>query len=227
MINTRWIITFDLETDGKDPNSCNIVQLAAVPIHPRTLEIRKDESFNLNIKPPGIDKEEYFTEDRMDCIANFHAKNYKCSAEDIIEKWKQGVAEKTALKQFSSYLKKYKVAKKPGQWFPAPIPGGINITDFDIVILKRLYDKHKLAYPFSTVNKMDILHELFWWWENLEEPFDYKMDTIRKFLDMPSHGTAHDALVDAIEESEIIVRFMKFHRKQSTVAKFKGSFSKG
>ena len=45
MINRRWIIVFDLETDGVDPHSCNPVELAAVPVDPRTLEIKRRSGF--------------------------------------------------------------------------------------------------------------------------------------------------------------------------------------
>jgi len=51
------------------------------------------------------------------------------------------------------------------------------------------------------------------------------MDTWRKFFGMKATGVAHDALVDVLEEAAIITRFMKFHRKQSSVDKFKNSFS--
>ena len=54
--NERWIIVFDWETDGKDPKNCNPVELAAVPIDPKTLEIRKDKGFQATIRPDGIDK---------------------------------------------------------------------------------------------------------------------------------------------------------------------------
>ena len=52
-MNNRWIIVIDFETDGTDPNTCNPVELAAVPIEPRTLEIKASKAFSAVIKPPG------------------------------------------------------------------------------------------------------------------------------------------------------------------------------
>ena len=78
--------------------------------------------------------------------------------------------------------------------------------------------------PFSSVTKLDAMDNLFWWFENLEEPYDFKMDTWRKFFGMKALGVAHDALIDVFEEAAIITRFLKFHRKQSSISKFKGSF---
>ena len=50
---------FDLETDALNPQTCNAVELAAVPVNPRTLEIKSEQAFRATIKPDDIDKEEY------------------------------------------------------------------------------------------------------------------------------------------------------------------------
>ena len=68
---------------------------------------------------------------------------------------------------------------------------------------------------------MDIL---FMWFENLEEPTSMKLDAFRKFFGMEA-SQAHEALSDTIDEAKLLVKFMKFHRKQSTVGKFKGAFA--
>jgi hypothetical protein len=222
--NTRWIVCFDFETDSPNKDVCNPVQLAAVPIDPESLEPQKDQSFNVVIKPDGIDKDDYITPEREKTI-QWHADIHGISFDEVIQNWKGGISEKVAWKNFCTWCAKYTVDKKPGQWFPQPIPAGYNITGFDIPIAKRLCEKHKVKMPFSEVTKLDAMDNLFWWFENLEEPFDYKMDTWRKFFGMKATGVAHDALVDVLEEAAIITRFLKFHRKQATVDKFKGSFS--
>jgi hypothetical protein len=196
-----------------------------VPINPETIEIKKDQAFNVMINPPGIDKDDYFTEDREKTI-EWHAKNYKVERDDIVAKWKEGVAQRTAWKNFCSYCDKYVVEKRRGQWYPEPIPAGYNIAGFDIPIAKRMAKKHKTKLPFSSATRVDMYDNIFWWFENLEEPEDFKMDTLRKFFGLPQKGTAHDALQDVYDEAEIIVRFMKFHRRQARVDKFKGAFAR-
>jgi len=225
MRNTRWIICYDFETDLPDPDECNVTELAAVPIDPDTLEIKKEHAFSAMIKPPGINKEEYFTDARNKTI-KWHANNASCTSEEIVEGWKKGTAEKTAWKSFVAYCKKYEVEKRPGLWYPQPIPAGYNIIGFDAVILDRLVDKHKTKNPFSAVQKMDIMDLMFYWFESLDEPNDLKMDTLRKWLGMPSQGLAHTAIADVFEEAELLVRFLKFMRRQASVEKFKGSFAK-
>jgi hypothetical protein len=223
--NTRWIICYDFETDLPNAEECNPVQLAAVPIHPETLEVKKDQSFSVMIKPPGMDKDEYMTPEREKTVT-WHANNYGISNEEVLEKWRGGVAQKVAWKNFCTYCSKYEVDKRPGQWFPAPIPAGYNIIGFDSIIVDRLCKKHKTKNPFSVVNKLDVMDNIFWWFENLDEPFDLKLDTLRKFLSIKlKGGIAHDALTDVYEESALVTRFLKFHRKQASVDKFKNSFA--
>ena len=115
--------------------------------------------------------------------------------------------------------------KKRGQWFVEPIPSGYNIVNFDLVIARRLAKKYKTKLPFSEVSKIDMMDILFMWFENLDEPSSMKLDAFRDFLGMRA-AQAHEALSDTIDEAELMVKFMKFHRRQSSVNKFKGSFAK-
>ncbi len=113
-MNNRWIIVFDWETDGPNPETCNPVELAAIPVNPRTLEIKKEQAFRATIRPDGIDSEEYFTKERQDTIA-WHAKQRGVETEDIVKDWKSGQNEKVVWKNFCNYCSKYEVDKKPGQ----------------------------------------------------------------------------------------------------------------
>ena len=223
-MNNRWIIVFDWETDGPNPSTCNPVELAAIPVNPRTLEIKKEHSFKAVIRPDGIDSEEYFTKERNDTIA-WHAKQRGVTSEEIVASWKEGQSEKIVWKNFCNYCSKYEVDKKRGQWFVEPIPSGYNIVNFDLVIARRLAKKYKTKLPFSEVSKIDMMDILFMWFENLDEPSSMKLDAFRDFLGM-SAAQAHEALSDTIDEAELMVKFMKFHRRQSSVNKFKGSFAK-
>jgi len=225
MKNTRWFLCLDFETDGKDPHTCNPVELAAVPINPDTLEIRKQYAFNTVIRPPGIDTEEYFDDERIKTI-EWHAKHAECTYDEVVEKWKDGMDQKTAWKNFCAYCTKYMVDKRPGQWYPQPIPVGYNIIGYDLIIARRLAAAHKTPFPMGEVNKVDIYDMIFTWLGHLPEPFDLQMDTLRPWLGLQSEGQAHSALADVFEEAAIFVKFMKFQRRQSRVDKFKGAFSR-
>lgn len=225
MKNERWIICFDLETDGPDPKICNPVEIAAVPINPDTLEIKRDAIFHSMIRPPNIDKKEYFTDDIKKTIA-WHAKKRDQTEEEIVQLWKSARDEKVVWKDFCLFCSKFTVDKKPGQWYPEPIPAGYNIAKYDMPILTRLAEKYKTKIPMSTVSEFDFMDAVLWWFESLDEPKDYKADTLRDFFGMKATGAAHTAISDVQDTAEWIVRFLKFHRKQASVSKFKNSFGK-
>jgi DNA polymerase III epsilon subunit-like protein len=47
MPNFQKICVFDLETDGTNPDKCSPVQIAAIMVDPRKLEIVPDSEFNV------------------------------------------------------------------------------------------------------------------------------------------------------------------------------------
>ena len=225
-MNHRWIIVYDLETDGPDPTVANPVEIAAVPVNPRTLEIKMDDTFEVTVKPPGIDKDEYFTTGVQKTI-DWHASTRGCSSEDIVSTWKKGKSQKVAMKNFCSYLQKYHIEKDPMRriYFTEPAYSGYNVDGFDDIIIRNMCDKHKLDYPFAKMGNMDLLHYITYWFENMPEPENYKMDTLKEFFGLQSHGQAHSAISDVVDTAKILVRFLKFARRQVSVDKFKGSFA--
>ena len=220
-MNKRWIIVFDWETDGKDPLTCNPVELAAIPIDPRTLEIKVDKAFNTVIKPPGFTKEEYFTDDRQKTI-EWHAKQRDVNSEDIIAMWKKGKSQKIAWKNFCEYCKKFNIEKSYGNWYTEPVAAGYNIVGFDLPICQRMADKHKTGMPFSKTSKMDVMDLLFYWFENLDEPKNMRLDTMREFFSIQT-AQAHEAYSDTLDTAKLLVQFLQFHRRQAKVSKFKGA----
>jgi len=225
-MNHRRIIVYDLETDGPDPTTANPVEIAAVPVNPRTLEIKMDDTFEVTVKPPGIDKDEYFTTGVQKTI-DWHASTRGCSSEDIVSTWKKGKSQKVAMKNFCSYLQKYHIEKDPVRriYFTEPAYSGYNVDGFDDIIIRNMCDRHKLDYPFAKMGNMDLLHYITYWFENMPEPENYKMDTLKEFFGLVSHGQAHSAISDVVDTAKILVRFLKFARRQVSVDKFKGSFA--
>ena len=225
-MNHRWIIVYDLETDGPDPTTANPVEIAAVPVNPRTLEIKMDDTFEVTVKPPGIDKDDYFTTGVQKTI-DWHASTRGCSSADIVSAWKKGKSQKVAMKNFCSYLQKYHIEKDPVRriYFTEPAYSGYNVDGFDDIIIRNMCDKHKLDYPFAKMGNMDLLNYITYWFENMPEPENYKMDTLKEFFGLQSHGQAHSAISDVVDTAKILVRFLKFARRQVSVDKFKGSFA--
>lgn len=225
-MNHKWIIVYDLETDSAKPEEANITEIAAVAIHPRTLDIKTDDAFKLTVKPPGITKDEYFTSARQDTI-QWHANTRGCTSEDIIKLWKSGKSTKIALKSFCTFLEKYHIEKDPARkiYYTEPVYSGYNVNGFDDIIIRRLLNEHKLKYPFAKMGHMDVMDIIGMWFENLPEPKSYKLDEVKAFLGLESHGQAHEALSDVIDTAKILTRFLKFSRRQASVDKFKGAFA--
>ena len=185
-----------------------------------------DDTFEVTVKPPSIDKDEYFTNGVQKTI-DWHASTRGCSSEDIVSTWKKGKSQKVAMKNFCSYLQKYHIEKDPMRriYFTEPAYSGYNVDGFDDIIIRNMCDKHKLDYPFAKMGNMDLLHYITYWFENMPEPENYKMDTLKEFFGLQSHGQAHSAISDVVDTAKILVRFLKFARRQVSVDKFKGSFA--
>ena len=110
-------------------------------------------------------------------------------------------------------------------YFTEPAYSGYNVDGFDDIIIRNMCDKHKLDYPFAKMGNMDLLNYITYWFENMSEPENYKMDTLKEFFGLQSHGQAHSAISDVVDTAKILVRFLKFARRQVSVDKFKGSFA--
>ena len=130
---------------------------------------------------------------------------------------------------FVEYLDKYHSRSSKKSQFSAPIAAGYNIYRFDLPIINRLSIKYgntnkekntNLFYPRDTV---DILNLVFYWFEQNSELKSYTLDSLRDYLGISKEG-AHDALKDIRDSAEILIRFMKLHRRVAGGVKFKDSF---
>lgn len=219
MLNQKKIVVFDFETDGTDTRVCNPVQLAAVVIEPRTLEIIDKSDFNVRLKPPGVEERSYF-EANLDCI-KWHGKIRGMTAEAVWEDWKTYPSQETGWNQFVDYLTQYRRgASAKGGVTAAPIVSGYNIIGFDLPIVDRLCHKYGQVTPSGEPNLifrrdcLDLMHQMFWWFENQKWPESYKLDSIRDHIGMSKAG-AHDALQDVKDTATIIIKLLKLYRRFS------------
>lgn len=206
----RKYVVFDFETDSTDPSSCQPVQLAAVVINPIKLELIEGAEFYADMKPVGIDNEDYFTSSVMSTI-DWHANNQGVTYDEIVERWKNASDQRTVWQDFHSFVNKFN-AKGVGDYW-GPVPCGINIRGFDLPIYKRLNTLYGLKNCFFKRDQIDILDMCFYWFEGANfGPENYRMDTLRKYFGLSSEH-AHDALIDVKQEAELIIRFLALHRR--------------
>ncbi len=198
-MNHNTIIVFDFETGSRNPHDCEVLQLAALAINPRSLEIIKGSGFKSLIKP--LDK------NRVEAGA------LEKNRLDMKELEKAPQLE-FVWKDFVKYVKRYNMGKN--EW-TAPIPAGINIKGFDLPIINRLCHEfgplNKEGFPslFAKRDQIDLLDIAFLWFENQKEPRNYGMDSLREYFGLPLEK-AHSAEVDVRHEAELVIRFLRLHR---------------
>jgi exonuclease I len=227
MINYNKICVFDFETDGSDPFVCSPVQLACVMIDPINLDIIPNSEFNVYFKPEPLElnnDHEYTTD-----VVDFHAKVQGCSKNDIMDKWRNNPSQEHSWKMFTDYLSKYHTRSSKKSQFSAPIAAGYNIYRFDLHIVNRLSQKYgnvnkenrtDIFFPRDTI---DIINLMFMWFEQNNELKNYTLDSVRDYFGISKDG-AHDALKDIRDSANILLRFMKLHRRLASTIKFKNSF---
>jgi hypothetical protein len=232
------ICVYDFETDGPNPEICQPVQLAALIIDYRTLEIIDKSEFSSFMRPIGIDDPTYY-EKNYDTI-RWHATNYnpnwetmkETEREDATKKifdiWNTAPGQKQVFQDFTTYLLKYNTNQsRKGKW-SAPLRAGMNIKRFDNVIIDRLCKTYGAITNdgeqkiFTPRDQIDILELAFYWFESLPEPKNYNMLELRRFFGMSGRG-AHDALNDVRDEAIMIQKFMRLHRYFAHKVKFKDS----
>ena len=69
---------------------------------------------------------------------------------------------------------------------------------------------------------MDLMDLLFYWFENLDEPHNMRLDSFRDFFGIQA-AQAHEAYSDTLDSARLLVQFLHFHRRQANVKKFKGA----
>jgi len=212
MLNKNDVVVYDFETGSADPFTCEPLQLAAIVLDARTLEIKPSSEFKTYIKPTN------WTNVQDEALAVNKIKR------EVVER--DGISQKEAWEAFTRYVNKYNKSKTP---FGAPISAGFNIKNFDKHIVERMcnlygpLDKNNKPILFHRRDMIDLMDICFLWFENMAEPENYKLDTVRDFLGI-SKDNAHDALVDTQHTAMIISRFLKFHRSISAKTLFKDCF---
>ena len=223
-MNKNKICVFDFETDGRDPTKISPVQLAAVIVDPRKLEIVKGGQFSSFMRPEDIDDPDYFERNRA--TIEWHSNVRGCTSEEIMELWRNAPSTKSVWESFQEFLLRFHKAGRTKTKFSAPIACGYNILAFDMIIAQRMCEKYSGGKQiFHPRDKLDLMHWMFPWFENSNEVTSYSMDNMRDYFGM-SKENAHDALKDVEDTAMLLFRFMRLYRRTSSSVRFKGAFGR-
>jgi len=234
-MNNNKICVFDFETDGSDPSVCSPVQLSAVIIDSKRLEIVKDSEFNVYLRPEKVEKAgASATQDiyKDSDILEWHGKIKGIDASEVFKIWCDYPEQKHSWQQFTNYLDNYHnvYGKRSKSQFSAPLASGYNIIRFDMKIINRLSGKYNNLNKENTTNlfhprdQIDIMNIAWLWLESQEDLKSLSLDNLRDYLGIDKTN-AHDAVKDVKDCAEILIRFLKLHRKLSSKVQFKNSFA--
>ena len=216
-MNYNSICCYDYETGSANPHTCSIVQIAAEMIHSR--QLRVVDKFSSYVRPDW--DSEGITEDSL----KFHAKNKGITVQAFKDKLNEFPPIEVVWPQFTAWVDKANYAKGHKNTFCAPISAGYNIIGFDNIITSRhCYEfgpteKDKFRGEnrprlFSGVYSIDLLHHLWFWFENQKEPKNLKLTTMLEHMGVPEDiiAQAHEAAFDVEWCTKILIRLMKTQR---------------
>ena len=78
-----------------------------------------------------------------------------------------------------------------------------------------------IFYPRDVV---DVLNLVFYWFSSNNELKSHSLDSLRDYFGITKEG-GHDAIKDVKDTAEIMIRFLKLHKKMASKIQFKGSFA--
>jgi len=253
-MNYQDIIVYDFETTGVNPYRCQPIQLGAVCIHGRKLEIHPNSYFCSFIKP-------IFDVERCEKLGLDPVNDEVLNKTGIkMEDLENAPSIRTVWDQFQQYVNKY--AYKKGKW-GAPVKAGMNIRGYDNIILDRIAGGHfrkaknELDNLLSggiineegvkLIKKMEPygfgpwdderneetlfypagnldLRDILWFW--FENNVEIKSLGMDAMREYLGIKTegAHQADKDAKDVADILIKFLKLHRHYGPKVKFKGSF---
>lgn len=195
-----YLVVFDTETTGLNPELQEVVQLAAVAYDPVTLEpISKEEGgvFNSLLRPL-----------REDTVQESALRVNKLTLDEL----RAAPHPKAVWLDFLAYLKRF---NPKGGVTTAPIAGGKNIRRFDFPFINKLSKEYspkgetQVLFNREQIDLEDIIRHWFWFDPALT---NMSMDTLRAHFGMKTDG-AHSALGDVLQTGHMITYFMKLTRE--------------
>lgn len=228
-MNYKDYIIFDAETTSKFAETTQPVQIAAVVVHGRKLEIKQGSEFQSLIKPVFDEQEckRLNLDPLTDEAVAIHGKTRA-----MLE---PAPSLKSVWSNFVDYVNEHNFNKT--SW-SAPILVGYNIKNFDSKIVHRICCEEPWGYGpkdekfrcqglFHPIHSLDLLDDMFKFFENDKDVNSLSMDNLVKgHMGYDDGGTAHDALSDVIATAELFCMTQRLIRKTAARIQWKGAFRK-
>jgi len=204
-MNYKDYIVFDFETTSKYPDSTQPVQIAAVAIHGRKLEVIPNSEFQSLIKPIFDEKDcaKFGVDPLEDGAVAVHGKT-----EAILKKtaWYAPIAVGHNIRGFDMPIVQRICCNEPWGYGPKDKDGR----------------RQTLFNPINIVDTMDLMFCCF---ENNKEVNSLSNDNLVRGYFGYSKGQAHDAMDDVLMTAELFCRTLKWFRSRSSTTKWKDSMA--
>lgn len=214
------------------------MQICAIVIDPRRLEIVPGGEFKSFMKPPttfeAIDPKTK-TVAKFDYIPHpksleFHAKVRGCTTEEVLLKWNSAPSQKAVWEGFMKFCERFHGDTKRKSASTFPVLVGWNNISYDNPIFDRMCERFGYTDKSGSQNvrrennTIDLMTMWKTWTENNPDIEDARFDTARKYLGMKLEG-GHDAIKDVHDGAALFIRLMKLQRYCASKTTFENSFA--
>lgn len=221
-MNNNCYIVYDYETGGKDPKTCQLTQIAAIVLNPRTLRVEPNGIFNSEVQP-------IFDEEKAIAAGYGPVED---EALRITRKTKDQLMLAPPLKvvwsKFTQFVHRFNPTKSA---YKAPIPVGYNIINYDNIITDRMCQLMGPTYKekqslISSLYAFDLLHMFMGYTDNNPAIQSRKLGDCMDWMgiDKVNQENAHDALVDVKNCANIFVKLLSLQREISKQTNFSDAF---
>lgn len=221
------IIHYDFETDDSNPYTCQPIEICAVAINHRTLEIIPDSQFYslIQIVEDKAERDKLGLGDIQQAALDVNKKT--------MEELRKAPSLKSVWQSFVKYCENYSTSNK--KW-DKPILSGFNNHRFDDIILNRIakpqikdaegnpvdsawgygpWENSRQHIPlFHPTHNYDLMQMIIPWMESKYELNGVSMDAICDFMNYKLEG-AHSADVDVERQATVMLQLMKKTREFS------------
>jgi len=221
MANYNYLCCLDYETGGKNASNTQAMSMACCIIDPVRLEIVSNGDFYSLIRADF---------DEETCLKNgvevpsdeaMNITGITREQSEAAPSWQE------VHNRFETHIKKFWTGNSV---WKAPLFCGFNSMGYDLTILNRACEKwgsfdkeYKKNALFHPIHFIDVLNLMFLTTESKKGWFSLSLDTLRNTMGITKEG-AHNALTDVRHTSAILIRWLRWFRKNSAKLALEDSF---
>lgn len=205
------IVFRDWETGSKNRYNTQPIQLAAVIIDIKRLEVVPDSLFESTLRPLFTDEE--CEKAGVAPLEDEALKKNGFTREEL----QTAPYPKLVWQNYCDYLKNYNLKGKDGSKWDAPAVGGYNNCNFDDFIDIRMCEQYgpkldewggwSLYHPFFRFDAQQLVQNFFHA-KKINTFNSISMDAMREYFGY-SMENAHKADVDVKQGADLLIRFLK------------------